>query len=87
MTGTLDIKAVDMTDEVWSYILLEGPVPQSTLISTEKLNIMRESFEYYYPMDLRCSGKELINNHLTFSLYNHTAIFPEKKWPLSCIVF
>ena len=34
-------------------------------------------------MDLRCSGKDLIKNHLTMCLFNHCAIwrdFPE-KWP------
>jgi leucyl-tRNA synthetase len=40
-------------------------------------------FEYWYPMDLRVSGKDLVQNHLTFSLYNHCAIFPKKFWPLA----
>ena len=35
-----------------------------------------QEFEYWYPFDLRVSGKDLIQNHLTFALYNHTAIFP-----------
>jgi leucyl-tRNA synthetase len=26
-------------------------------------------------MDLRCSGKDLIGNHLTMSLYNHAAVW------------
>lgn len=29
-------------------------------------------------MDLRCSGKDLIKNHLTMSLYNHAAIWNDK---------
>lgn len=36
---------------------------------------MRNEFEYWYPMDLRVSGKDLIPNHLTMSLYNHAAIW------------
>ena len=39
------------------------------------LKEMRNSFTYWYPMDLRCSGKDLIGNHLTMSLYNHAAIW------------
>lgn len=31
-------------------------------------------------MDLRVSGKDLIPNHLTYSLYNHAAIFPEEMF-------
>lgn len=27
------------------------------------------------------SGKDLIQNHLTFSIYNHTAIFTPDRWP------
>jgi len=40
---------------------------------------MRKEFEYWYPMDLRCSGKDLIGNHLTMSLYNHAAIWEDQK--------
>ena len=36
-----------------------------------------------HPVDLRVSGKDLIQNHLTFFLYNHAAIFPKKHWPRS----
>lgn len=40
---------------------------------------MKESFRYYYPMDLRTSGKDLIRNHLSMSLYNHAAVWPEEN--------
>jgi leucyl-tRNA synthetase len=36
---------------------------------------MRESFRYWYPLDFRTSGKDLIKNHLTMSLYNHAVIW------------
>lgn len=34
-------------------------------------------------MWLQVSGKDLINNHLTFALYNHTAVWhaDASKWP------
>ncbi|KAL2913766.1 cytosolic leucyl tRNA synthetase [Polyrhizophydium stewartii] len=87
--GTLDgskpglgnIKPEQMTDEVWTYVLLQGPYPKNTKIAKETLETMRREFEFFYPVDLRCSGKDLINNHLTFFLYNHVAIFPKEKWP------
>ncbi len=44
---------------------------------------MRQEFNFWYPFDLRVSGKDLIQNHLTFCLYNHTTMWPEAKWPLS----
>jgi leucyl-tRNA synthetase len=42
---------------------------------------MRREFEYWYPLDVRVSGKDLIQNHLTFFLYIHIALFPKEYWP------
>lgn len=81
VVGPLGIKAEELTDEVWSYVLLDTPLPKSTTIPAEKLNILRREFRYFYPVDLRSSGKDLIPNHLTFCVYNHAAIFPEEHWP------
>lgn len=72
-----------MTDEVWEYVLASGPYPKETDISKESLHTLKHSFSYWYPMDIRSSGKDLIPNHLTFCIYNHAAIFPEEHWPLS----
>jgi len=47
----------------------------------KKMKKMRKSFEYWYPFDVRSSGKDLVQNHLSFCLFNHVAIFPEKYWP------
>jgi leucyl-tRNA synthetase len=79
--GSGNIPPEEMTDEVWNYIMLEGPLPKKTKISKATLELMRKEFNYFYPLDLRCSGKDLVTNHLTFFLYNHTAIFPKEKWP------
>ncbi len=33
-------------------------------------------------MDLRCSAKDLIKNHLTMALFNHAAIWEDERfWP------
>lgn len=80
--GPLGIQASEMTDQVWEYVLCDGPLPQCS-IPKEKLDTMKREFNYFYPLDLRVSGKDLIPNHLTFFIYNHVAIFPEKHWPLA----
>jgi leucyl-tRNA synthetase len=67
--------------EVWDSILLGKPAPKDCGVSADKLQRMRNEFNFWYPFDIRVSGKDLINNHLTFCLYNHTALFPEDKWP------
>jgi leucyl-tRNA synthetase len=78
--GPAKIPADELTDEVWDYIFLSHEMP-STKIPKETLEMLRHSFEYWYPLDVRGSGKDLINNHLTFFLYTHAALFPEKFWP------
>ncbi|KIJ34886.1 hypothetical protein M422DRAFT_262845 [Sphaerobolus stellatus SS14] len=80
--GPLGITADQMTDEVWGYIFADGPWPESAPLPKEKADIMKHEFEYFYPFDIRSSGKDLIPNHLTFSVYVHAALFPEKHWPL-----
>jgi len=79
--NVLGIKAEQMTTEVWNYIFLNGPLPDpaKTGISQETLDKLRKEFLYWYPLDLRVSGNDLLQNHLLFCLYNHTAIFPDKS--------
>ncbi|KAI0270544.1 hypothetical protein BC834DRAFT_922502 [Gloeopeniophorella convolvens] len=81
--GKLDIKPEQMTDEVWEYIFVNGSWPANSPLPKEKADILKHEYEYFYPFDVRSSGKDLINNHLSFAVYNHAAIFPEEKWPLS----
>ncbi|CAJ1019262.1 tRNA synthetases class I (I, L, M and V)/tRNA synthetases class I (M)/tRNA synthetases class I (C) catalytic domain/Anticodon-binding domain of tRNA, putative [Leishmania lindenbergi] len=75
------------TDEVFEYIYHgvgdAATVAGAVSMPVESLKLMRNEFEYWYPVDLRCSGKDLIQNHLTMFLYNHAAIWPadESKWP------
>lgn len=80
--GPLGIKAGDMTDAVWDYIMdASKPYPADCTVPKDKLDILRNEFQYFYPLDLRCSGKDLVSNHLTFFIYNHCAIYPPDKWP------
>ncbi|RMD42489.1 hypothetical protein DV735_g2664, partial [Chaetothyriales sp. CBS 134920] len=85
--GLLNIKAEQMKDEVWDYVFTHtsdfDAVSKASGISVSDLHTMRRSFEYWYPLDMRSSGKDLIPNHLTFFLYTHLAIFPPEYWPKS----
>ena len=74
----------EMTPEVWDYIFFTGAAkPKNTKIALNALEAMRREFQYWYPCDLRVSGKDLVPNHLTYYLYNHTAIWPTEpqNWP------
>lgn len=80
----LGIKPEQLTPEVWDYIFFKNaPFPTKTTIKKQSLDLMKKEFEYWYPVDLRVSGKDLVQNHLTFFIYNHCAIWPEDedKWP------
>ena len=67
--------------QVWDYIILGTSYPSACGVSLEALNALRREFEYWYPLDLRVSGKDLIGNHLTMSLYNHAAV-----WQVWCML-
>ncbi|TFK37610.1 hypothetical protein BDQ12DRAFT_736141 [Crucibulum laeve] len=81
--GPLGITPEQMTDEVWEYIFCNGSFPSPAPLPREKVDALKHEYEYFYPFDIRSSAKDLVPNHLTFALYNHAALFPEDKWPLS----
>ncbi len=75
----LDIGMID--DDFFDYIFLGKET--KTKVKDSTMKDLKKEFDYWYPLDFRNSGKDLIQNHLTFSIFNHTAIFPEKHWPRS----
>lgn len=83
-TSPLGIKAEQLTPEVWDYIYFsKAEYPQNCGIEKEKLDKMKHEFQYWYPMDVRVSGKDLVQNHLTYLIYNHCAIWEDEPemWP------
>lgn len=79
----LGIRPEQMTREVWDYIFFKtAPFPK-TDIPKDRLQKLRREFEYWYPVDVRVSGKDLVPNHLSYYLYNHVAMWPNDsgKWP------
>jgi leucyl-tRNA synthetase len=74
-----------LTDETLDYIFLGigkvKDISRKTGLNAKVLEQMRDEFRYFYPLDSRHSGRELIPNHLTFMIFNHTAIFPKSLWP------
>ncbi len=84
--GLANLTPEELTDEVWDYIFfLDKPVPESAKGHAQVLAQMKNEFQYWYPVDLRVSGKDLVPNHLTYYLYNHCAVWDSEpsKWPQS----
>ncbi len=84
------ISPQNLCDEFLDYVLLgEGrfeEVGEKTGVSLSLLKRIREDFLYWYPVDLRGSGKDLVGNHLTFYIFHHVAIFPRQLWPKAITV-
>ncbi|KAJ1928886.1 cytosolic leucyl tRNA synthetase, partial [Linderina pennispora] len=78
--GPLGLTPEDIDNAAWDYVLLGRPLPAGHAKAAE-LEKLRRSYLYWYPVDVRNSGKDLIQNHLTFWIYIHTALFPESEWP------
>ncbi|MEM5836295.1 MAG: leucine--tRNA ligase [Candidatus Aenigmatarchaeota archaeon] len=80
------VRAKSLRDEVFDYVFLgKGnieEVSKNSGLDKEIIEEMRKEFEYFYPVDLRNSGKDLVQNHLTFYLFHHVAIWDDSKyWP------
>ncbi|MCW3991284.1 MAG: class I tRNA ligase family protein, partial [Candidatus Bathyarchaeota archaeon] len=79
-----------LTEEFWDYVFLnEGSadvVAETTGLSVDDLEKIRGEFNFFYPLDARHSGRDLISNHLTFMIFNHDAIWPREKWPRGIVV-
>jgi len=81
--GSAGIPPEKMTREVYDYIFLGTAYPADCGIEEAMLAKLRQEFNFWYPMDMRASGKDLLSNHLTFAIFNHTAIWPDEpeRWP------
>jgi leucyl-tRNA synthetase len=77
-------KCVDaqlLDDALFDYVFLGLGDPSTLKLDTPTVEAMRKEFLYFYPLDSRHSGRDLVPNHLTFFIFNHVAIFPEALWP------
>ncbi len=76
--------------EFFEYIFLENGTAEAAAeaagMPLQTVQQIRKDFAYWYPVDLRTSGKDLVANHLLFFLYHHVAIFPEELWPKAIAV-
>jgi len=68
-------------DNFFDYVFLNEDV--KVKCDKKLADELREEFNYWYPMDFRNTAKDLIQNHMSFSIFNHVAIFPKKHWPVS----
>ena len=86
----IDITTEQLVPQLFDYVLLgKGSVEDAASasgIDVDVIDQMKSEFDYWYPVDLRSSGKDLVPNHLLFFLFHHVAIFDEDKWPKAIAV-
>jgi len=84
------VDADKLSNSFFDYVFLgQGSarrIAERTGLVPEEVKAIREEFKYFYPLDSRHSGRDLIPNHLTFMIFNHTAVFPKKLWPRQIVV-
>jgi len=80
-----EIQPIQLADDVLDHIFLgignAIEIAEKANLDVKILEQMRNEFLYFYPLDSRHSGRDLVPNHLTFMIFNHTAIFGEELWP------
>ncbi len=75
------ISAENLSKEFFDYVFLG--IGNSNVSGADEI---RKEFSYFYPVDSRHSGRDLVPNHLTFFVLNHVAVFPENNWPKEIVV-
>lgn len=83
------IKAENITMEFLDYVFLNrGSLEDAKKsgLDEEIIRKVKEEFEYWYPVDLRSSGKDLVANHLLFYLFHHVALFEDRYLPRAIAV-
>lgn len=83
-------KPEQLTEAFWDYVFLGIGTPvkveAATGIPMEKIEELHDEFSYFYPLDARHSGRDLIPNHLTFMIFIHDAIWGRELWPQGIFV-
>ncbi len=51
------VRTLHAREQVWDHLFLGKPVPEGCTIAADHLALMRREFEFWYPFDLRVSGK------------------------------
>ncbi|TLY11376.1 MAG: leucine--tRNA ligase, partial [Thaumarchaeota archaeon] len=79
-----------INDAFFDYVLLgignANQVAKECKVPMQIVEQIRKEFDYFYPVDSRHSGRDLVPNHLTFFIFNHVAIFEKENWPRQIVV-
>ncbi|MFO7990718.1 MAG: leucine--tRNA ligase [Thermoplasmata archaeon] len=84
------IKAEQMTEGFFDYVYQgegdPGELSDELGIEEELLEEIKDTFDYWYPLDLNLGGKEHMTVHFPVFLMNHVAILNKEHWPQGIFV-
>lgn len=79
------LKQKNMTYEFFEYVFLgkgtSKDVAKKTRVTEKVLKQMRESFQYWMPVDQRHTFQLHLSNHLSFMIFAYAALLPQAYWP------
>ena len=79
-----------LTDSFFDFVFLGRgnleDVARGLQMPAKLLSQIRDEFLYFYPVDSRHSGRDLVPNHLSFFVFGHVAIFDKDRWPKQIVV-
>ena len=78
-----EIPTEELTQEFFDALFYG---PEAVDDAPEKALDLREEWDYWYPVDYRFSGNDLITNHLTFYQFHHGELFDEPQWPQGIVI-
>ncbi|WP_254542883.1 leucine--tRNA ligase [Halomarina pelagica] len=73
-----DVPPEDLTREFFDTLFYGREAVENP---DDRALALREEWDYWYPVDVRCSANDLIANHLTFYLFHHAELFDRPNWP------
>lgn len=91
VVGPAGLQPAQCTDAFFDYVFRgEGDAAAAAPgVDAALLARLRREFTFWYPWDVRTSGRDLAYNHLPFSLFHHVALFKPEHWPraIKCCAF
>ncbi len=77
----------NLPDDITDYIFSNGERPKSFKEDVmEMADAARNSFNYWYGVDIRLTAYPHLSNHLSFYIMNHAALFDRKHQPGGLII-
>jgi len=84
------IGAKQLCPELFDYVFLNlgriDDVARTSGVTVSVIETMKKDFNYWYPLDMNCGGKEHQTVHFPVFILNHVAILQKPLWPRGIFV-